>query len=366
MADSKKVEVLIVGAGIAGTTLALELRAKGVSIHLIDNQEPNSSSRIAAGLINPIISKGIRKTWQYSQLFPAVFDYYQQWEREFEDRFISRFPYLVMHANTNENKQWERRALGIELAELLEISNFHCPQLILDRHPYITKINHCGRLDVQRFLLAAQHRFMALESFWAEDFIHNSLCCNTENNWCYNNVEAKKVVFCEGMGIVKNPWFNRLFFDPTGGDILTVYIPGLDPAFMYKKKAWLIPTREPFQFLLGNNFFKDDGRTESLSIEADSLIRYAKEITGLPVTLLQHKRGIRPTIQNRRPYLGQHPNKNNLFVYNGLGSKGVSLCSWLSPMMAKHVVDESALPVELDISGFDFHQQIEKTLQDFQ
>ncbi len=366
MADSKKVDVLIVGAGITGSTLALELLAQGVTIHLIDNQEPNSSSRIAAGLINPIISKGIRKTWQYDQLFPAVFDYYKQWEKEFEERFISRYPYLVMHANSNENKQWERRALSLELTELLEISNFQCPQLVLDRHPYITKVNHCGRLDVQRFLLAAQHRFMALKSFCAEEFIHNALRCNSENHWCYKNIEAKKVVFCEGMGIGKNPWFNKLFFDPTVGDVLTVTIPGLDAAFMYKKKAWLIPTREPFQFLLGNNFLKVETNNEDLSIEAEALILCAKEITGLPVTLLQHKRGIRPTIQNRRPYLGQHPNYNNLFVYNGLGSKGVSLCSWLSPMMANHLVEKSVLPVDLDINGFNLRPQTEKTLPDFQ
>jgi flavin-dependent dehydrogenase len=79
VADKEK-KILIIGAGIAGSTLAMELDAHGHSVTLFDNQFEHSSSRVAAGLLNPIVPKGVRKTWQCHNIFPHVFDYYQGWQ----------------------------------------------------------------------------------------------------------------------------------------------------------------------------------------------------------------------------------------------------------------------------------------------
>ena len=59
----QKIEVLIVGQGLAGSLLALELEKRGRKIHVVDNNPSTSSSKVAAGLYNPITGRKMTKTW---------------------------------------------------------------------------------------------------------------------------------------------------------------------------------------------------------------------------------------------------------------------------------------------------------------
>ena len=53
------------------------------------------------------------------------------------------------------------------------------------------------------------------------------------------------------------------------------------------------------------------------------------------VEVLEHEVGIRPTVIDRRPLLGKHPEFDNILIFNGLGTKGVML----APYFAQHLVD---------------------------
>jgi glycine/D-amino acid oxidase-like deaminating enzyme len=141
-----------------------------------------------------------------------------------------------------------------------------------------------------------------------------------------------------------------LFFDPTAGDILTVQIPGLAGDKIIKQKQWIVPTNEKDIFLVGSTFHKKSLSESPIAADAQFLLERAEIITGQKVTLINHQRGIRPTVQNRRPYLGRHQTHGMLSVYNGLGSKGSALCSWLSPMMADFITTNNPLNAEVDIA----------------
>lgn len=338
---------MIVGGGLAGSTLALELEKRGVSFALLDNQFPNSSSRIAAGLLNPIVPKGVRKTWQCDTLFPSVYNYYKAWEVLLNDEFIHPYPFLNIHANASETQEWQQRLNDPEMLSWLttdDLSDF--PEIPRE---HATWVNLCGRLDVSRFLQSVQSQLEGLGRYYKGEFHHNA-CLRTEEGWIYQSHGYRAIVFCEGVGILDNPWFNHLFFDPTGGDILKVHIPNLggQPCII-KQKQWIVPTGEKDIYLLGSNFHKNTLSYEPKQDDANKLLKRAEEITQQKVTLIDHKRGVRPTVQQRRPYLGEHPTEKGLFVFNGLGAKGSSLCSWLSPMMADHLVMEKPLHPEVDI-----------------
>ena len=97
----------------------LVVAGKGQDILLIDNQFENSSSRVAAGLLNPIVPKGVRKTWQCDILFPALFSYYRRWEQRLNTHFIDSYPFLNIHANEGESLEWEKRVLDPEMEDWL-------------------------------------------------------------------------------------------------------------------------------------------------------------------------------------------------------------------------------------------------------
>ena len=71
-------EFLIVGQGISGTFLSWYLKKARRSFVVIDHFEPNSSSRVAAGIINPVTGRRIVKTWMIETLLPFALNAYEE------------------------------------------------------------------------------------------------------------------------------------------------------------------------------------------------------------------------------------------------------------------------------------------------
>jgi hypothetical protein len=71
-------DVLIIGQGICGTFLSWELERAGVSHLVIDEERPETASRAAAGLINPVTGRRIVKTWMIDDLLPFIQVAYSQ------------------------------------------------------------------------------------------------------------------------------------------------------------------------------------------------------------------------------------------------------------------------------------------------
>lgn len=61
---------LIVGQGIAGSVLAWTLLQRGAKVQLADPKLRSSSSRVAAGIINPVTGKRFVKSWNFDLFYP--------------------------------------------------------------------------------------------------------------------------------------------------------------------------------------------------------------------------------------------------------------------------------------------------------
>lgn len=342
-------DYIIIGAGIAGTSLALELHKKKQRLLLIDQFKENSSSRVAAGMLSPIVPRNVQKTWKCFEIFPNVYDYYRQWEEILNEKFIYQIPGLQIHKNASHTKNWRKRSkergFDILLEDIPPEKNNYPFEL-----PFGGSINLLsGRLDVQKFMDSAQ------------DFlrIHGHTIINASCNYAeiveqsdfveYKNHKAKGIIFCEGYGVRHNPWYSIIPLNPSSGDLFTYEIKDLDPSYIYKMKEWIIPIGED-KWLAGSTYhFENDDET-IYSKDADEMLAQFKEWIKLPIKILEHKKGVRPTVHGRRPYLGSRNDHPRLFVYNGLGSKGSSLVSYFSPKYAEHLVDKSDLIPEIDVN----------------
>src|SRR5688572_23582157 len=77
-----KTEFIVVGQGISGTFLSWYLRNAGRSFVVIDNNDPASASRVAAGIINPVTGRRIVRTWMIDTLLPFIQDAYKNFGNE--------------------------------------------------------------------------------------------------------------------------------------------------------------------------------------------------------------------------------------------------------------------------------------------
>jgi len=62
--------------------------------------------------------------------------------------------------------------------------------------------------------------------------------------------------------------------------------------------------------------------------------------------------GLRPTTQDRRPIIGAHPEYKNMFIFNGLGTKGVMLAPYFAEHFAEHLYNNTPLDKEVSIERF--------------
>ena len=76
-----EIDFLIVGQGLAGSALGYRLIQEGKKVILVDQPEGNKSSRVAAGLCNPVTGRKMVKTWKGEFLFPEIIPFYQELEQ---------------------------------------------------------------------------------------------------------------------------------------------------------------------------------------------------------------------------------------------------------------------------------------------
>lgn len=349
--SANKTDYIIVGGGLAGISLAIELVLRGKKIVLLDNPEASSSSRVAAGIIHPIVPKGARLTWMGETLFPIIQPWYQKWETRLNATFYQSMQGFQIHPNADTAAFWQQRADSPEMNSWIAPSS-RGDNLTGIQIPYgFNSIHHCARLDTNAFLNAALLWLKDKTTIEHGKFDHTSLK-KQDQHWQYGQHIANGVVFCEGIGVLENPWFNKLHFHPTAGDILTLRFDKSLPKALYKNRSWLVPDGNG-NWLGGSTFHKGSLETTPVSEDAEKMMLQIRSWTTIPFTLMHHRRGVRPTVEGRRAYLGEHSKETGLFVYNGLGSKGSSLIPWLSPMMADFLCTGKPVHSDVDISRFD-------------
>lgn len=326
---------MVVGFGIAGATLSYELIKLGHNVTVMDKLDPNSSSQVAAGLISPIVPKGVLPTWRYQHLFPGMFEYYRKLEKELNAQFLEEYDTIQIHPNIETADFWNKRANDSELAEILSSVSHSKLNHIQSQFGY-SAVKSTGRLNFVLLINELRHFVHKNGDFVNQglDFANFKIMNNSQI--CLNNIKYDSVIFCEGIGVLSNPYFKHLFFNPTAGDILELHIPGLNENHIIKGKKWLIPTGNQV-FLAGSTYHRTDLTSAARKEDEDLIVNELRKIIEIPITVLSHKKAIRPTVVDRRPYVGRHPDYKNLWILNGLGSKGGSLCSLFAPELALQV-----------------------------
>jgi len=117
-----------------------------------------------------------------------------------------------------------------------------------------------------------------------------------------------------------------------------------------------------FVLPLGNGFYRvgatfnwDDKTTTPTEEGRLQLCEKFERYFDVDYEIVEHRAGIRPTVQDRRPIMGAHPQEKDLFLFNGLGTKGVMLAPYLSNHFLNYLLNRKSLMAEADIRRFDKH-----------
>jgi glycine/D-amino acid oxidase-like deaminating enzyme len=85
-----QIDYLIIGQGICGTMLSWFLHKEGKTFVVIDDNNENGSSKIAAGLINPVTGRRYAYTWMIDEVMDFAQQAYGEIGKYFDTPIIQR------------------------------------------------------------------------------------------------------------------------------------------------------------------------------------------------------------------------------------------------------------------------------------
>jgi glycine/D-amino acid oxidase-like deaminating enzyme len=82
------------------------------------------------------------------------------------------------------------------------------------------------------------------------------------------------------------------------------------------------------------------------------LIEKLKKILKVPFEIIEHDAGIRPTVNDRRPLIGLHPEHPAVGVFNGMGTKAVMIAPYFAKQFVDFLENKNTLDPEVSIERF--------------
>ena len=344
----KQVDTLIVGFGLAGLAYAETLRQHHRSFHIID-QAKGGSSVIAAGIYNPTVLKRFNMTWKGEEFHTAALPFYKAIEKRFSKQFIYPYSIIKLFSQAADHNQWSVASDRVGMSNFLD-SKINKDLLKGIKSPlgYAT-VNQCGRVDTTALIQA--YAASISTQITQASFDHSKMKVSRAQI-TYEDITAKRVVFCEGYAMVNNSFFNQLPLVGSKGQILIINAPELKLESILKGPIFIAPLGND-KYWAGASFEQED---KSLSITAKGA-QWVKEkidrMIAVPYTVEKQITHIRPTVKDRRPLLGTHDQYSNLHLFNGMGSRGVLTAPTAAKWLFNHIEGQENLPKEVNINRFE-------------
>jgi len=344
--SSRDIDLLIVGGGLAGITLAMQAIERGKEVVVVSGNYEGSASKVAAGLTNPVTGKRLVLSWLIDSLIPAARQYYQGLEKKFNQRFF--YPMTIKRFIPNEDilNQWQANLrIARDRGYVAEgIYTYQSDNVDLD---YL-KILNGFHLDVQQLMVVLTSYLISKDLTVTDRFAHSSMQFRG-NKILYKNIRAKNIVFCEGAWIKENPYFSELDFRVNKGDVLHTYIPNLELDSVLSWNVFLLPKQQENRFLLGSTYIWDAKDIEPSANAVSQLSELAHRFVKNEIVIENQQAGWRPATYDRRPFIGSHSDYKNMFVFNGFGSKGTSMIPFFSQQLLSHIYEEGQLNQEVNV-----------------
>ncbi|MEO8534671.1 MAG: FAD-binding oxidoreductase [Flavobacterium sp.] len=351
------IDYLIVGSGLAGISFAELALKNNKTILVVDNKSQNSS-RIAGGLYNPVILKRFSEVWKAEEQLLLMDQFYKEIEDKLQEKFNFKLPILRKFFSIEEQNNWFAASDKKNLAPFLSTKLISKKYNSIDSPFDYGEVLHTGYVDTA-LLLDSYKEYLIENNLLLEEFFDSCYIEFFDYGIQYKNIQARHIIFAEGFGLHRNPFFNYLPLDGTKGELFIIKAPDLNLDVIVNTSVFILP--------LGSNLFKV-GATYNWQDKTDSpteegkqeLLERIKEIIMCDFEIVKHFAGVRPTVKDRRPLIGTHQERKSIHILNGLGTRGVML----GPAMAKALFDaiENEIPLDAEIDIKRFHKRYLKTL----
>lgn len=345
----QEVDYIIVGLGLAGIAFSEQLENANKSFVVFDNGV-DGASRVAAGLYNPVILKRYTLPWKATEQLDIAVPYFKRIEKKIKANCIHKLPVQKIFSSIEDQNNW------FAASDKSELERFISPVLIPDNNQYINapyaygEVMGTGRIDIKMLQIKYQAYLESKNAFAKADFEHSEIEY-TNQGIIYKGTRAKRIVFAEGYGLKKNPYFKYLPLVGNKGEYIIIKAKDLKLTAAIKTSFFIVPLGDDL-YKVGATFNRKDKDTVPSKEAREELIEKLASLVSCDYEIVNQEVGIRPTVGDRRALLGVHPEHPQLVVFNGLGTRGIMMSAMLAKHLFYHLENGDDLLKEVNITRF--------------
>lgn len=342
----RNVDYIIVGDGYAGLFLAHQLIKNNKSF-VIFSEGRKSASQVSAGIINPVVLKKFTTFWKAQEQIDFLKNSLKEIEAYTgENYLIDASIHRIFH-DENEQKLWLKKSGNEELSNFLE-EKFESLNVV--KNDFLTgKVNQSARLNVNGFFTGLFNYFEKGGFLISEKFEYAKL---NPSEGTYKDFNFKNIIFCEGMGVKDNPYFSDINVTPNKGHHIKVELSQPIPEnITIKKKHFLFPTGNGLYFY-GGTYDREQLHHHIDESAVNQLVNGLSEFYPYDFEVKEVNFGFRPTVKDRRPIIGRHEIHRNLYVFNGLGARGILNGCYFARDLFRFIEEGIPLHEEVSLNRF--------------
>lgn len=341
--NSDAPDFIIVGQGLAGTLLALELDKRGKRVLVVDDAWKTAASQVAAGVLNPVTGMRIVKTLGVDDLLPAAKRIYAELGERFEATFFHETPFYRFYTSDHERSVKAKREQDPDYAGWISpdvAAGTLCGGALADRLGGFF-VQRAGWLDIPKLLEKAREYLRSRNALIEEEFNYADVAVSRSGVVWRGQQIRGGIIFCEGFRVRENPWFRHLKWQPAKGEFVEIELAGTEnfQAQILKSAVVAIPLGDS-RWRVGTNYDREILDSVPTPETAERLRRsfcgiFSPAASPEDARIVAHRAGVRPAIQGTLPKVGAHETHTRLFLFNGFGSKGVT---WI-PLYAERFAE---------------------------
>lgn len=343
----KNIDYIIVGDGYAGLFFAHQLIKNNKSF-VIFSEGRKSASQVSAGIINPVVLKKFTTFWKAQEQI----DFLKETLTEIQgytghNYLINASIHRIFH-DENEQNLWLKKSDNNDLSCFLNKNFDHINGVKNEFNA--GKVNQSARLDVSGFFNGLFSYFENKSLLIKEKFDYVKLDAVT---CTYKDLKFNNIVFCEGMGVKENPYFTDIPVIPNKGHHVKVKLSkAIAENMTIKKKHFLFPVGDG-RYFYGGTYDREQLHHHIDDSAVEQLVKGLSEFYPYDFEVDEVNFGFRPTVKDRRPIIGRHPQYKDMYVFNGMGARGILNGCYFAKSLYDFTEKNIALDEEVSLERFE-------------
>jgi len=342
-------DYFVVGSGLAGICFSETALQNNRSVFVFGKPQ-KASSRVAAGIFNAVILKRFTLTEQAQSQIDLLREFYPKIETKLGIKLLYDLPIYRKLTSLEEQNNF------ILTSDRPLFQNFLSSEILFEKHDAIDtpfglgKVKQTGYIDTS-ILVDLYSEYLKSKKVFSEDWFDYSQVQITDDYVSYKGKKAKNIVFCEGMMLKNNPFFKKLPLDGAKGELLVIEAKTLKIDFLLKGGLFVLPIGND-KYKVGATYNWIDKTPQPTEKAKKELVSELKKTITCEFKVLEHLAGVRPTVRDRKPLIGQHHLYKNMYLLNGLGTRGVMLGPYLAKKLFHFIELRSPLHHTIDINRY--------------